>query len=75
MTKYIFGVFVYFAFTSISGCGGLGCTYSLYREQLKERMKSPSCIKTYDTIDNNVWIEVTDTLTGELLCRKIKALK
>ena len=57
------------------GCGGRGCTYSLYRRQLKERMKSPSCIKTYDTIDNRVFIEVKDTITGELLDRKVKLLK
>ena len=30
-------------------------------------MKSPNCIKVYDTIDNWIYIQVIDTLTGELL--------
>ena len=75
MTKRVFTTFIFFASILICGCGGVDCTYSLHRRQLKEHIKSSNCIKTYDTVDNRVHIEVIDTLTGELLDRKIKSLK
>ncbi len=67
MTKRIFNIFSFFALIIVYGCCGLNCNYSLYKRQLKERMKSPNCIKVYDTIDNWIYIQVIDTLTGELL--------